>query len=464
MDYDVLILGGGIIGCAAAYELSKYNLNIAVIEKDYDIADDISLVNTAIVFDGSETKDDLMSKLEHIGNSMLFDITKKFNVPFKRVGSLKIVQDEEGVKILEDMYNRAKKRGIENIYLIDDKAVYDIEPHLKINVKKALYSGNTAVICPYDLAIAYAEVAFDNGVIFRLEEIVQDIQKITKGFKVTTNKNKFTCRVVINTIPGDNYTIDLSRSTIKNDHNRIQYLLLDEKFKCRLSNVVMKVKGEDNLINQVPTLSGGTLIGINTNKSLGFKELLEEASNLIPEVTKDDVNSIFYDNYSKDLMFIDDSNSTKGYIKVTGKHYAEITIAPSLGKMLCETVVSNLSSTLKKNFIDKRRDFYRFRDMTKEQRNEAISLDKRYGKIICLCNKVSEGEIVDAIRRPLGARTVEGVKRRTGATFGNCHGAYCISKIIDILAREMDKKPTEIVGDSKNSKVLASRIKEFNDM
>lgn len=464
MDYDVLILGGGIIGCAAAYELSKYNLNIAVIEKDYDIADDISFGNTAIVFDGSETKDDLMSKLEHIGNSMLPNITKKFNVPFKRTGSLRVVQDEEGVKILEDMYNRAKKRGIENIYLIDDKAVYDIEPHLKINVKKALYSGNTGVICPYDLAIAYAEVAFDNGVIFRLEEIVQDIQKIAKGFKVTTNKNKFTCRVVINTIPGDNYTIDSIRNTVRSNDRKMQYLLLDERFKYKLSNVVTKVKGEDSVINQIPTLSAGTLVGITTDRHLGFKELLEEVSNLIPEVTKDDVNSIFYDDYNKDLMFIDHSNSIKGYIKITGKHYAEITIAPSLSKMLCEAVVNNLNAALKKNFIDKRRDFYRFRDMTKEQRNEAILLDKRYGKIICLCNKVSEGEIVDSIRRPLGARTVEGVKRRTGAAFGNCHGAYCISKIIDILAREMDKKPTEIVGDSKNSKVLASRIKEFNDM
>ncbi|GKU27288.1 NAD(P)/FAD-dependent oxidoreductase [Clostridium folliculivorans] len=461
MDYDVLILGGGIIGCAVAYELSKYNLNIAVIEKDYDVADDISFANTAVIYDGSETKDDLMSSLEHMGNSILAEITRKFNVPFKRIGSLRIADTDECVEIIEDMYKTAKSRGIDNIYLIDDQGVYDIEPNLRVGFKKALYSENTAVICPYDLAIAYAEVAFDNGVNFRLEEVVQDIQKMARGFKVTTNKNKFTCKVVINTIPGDNYTIDLNRTVINDSEGKMHYLVLDETFEHNLSNLVMKINSEDKFTFQTPTLSGSTLVGINSERLLDFDEILREAAEILPSVTKDNVNSIFYEDYRKDVMFIDDDQLMKGYIKVTGDHYAHITIAPSIAKMICETIVDNLNSTLKRNFVDKRREFYRFRDMSKEQRNEIISLDKRYGKIVCLCNQVSEGEIIDSIRRPLGARTVEGVKRRTGATFGNCQGAYCIDKIIDIIARETDKKLTEIVEDSKNSKVLVSRIKEF---
>ncbi len=458
-----MILGGGIIGCAVAYELSKYNLNIAVIEKDYDVADDISFANTAIVYDGSETKDDLMSSLEHMGNSILSEITKKFNVPFKRIGSLRIADNDECEEIIEDMYRTAKSRGIDNIYLIDDQGLYDIEPNLKVKVKKALYSENTAVICPYDLAIAYAEVAFDNGVNFRLEEVVQDIQKMARGFKVTTNKNKFTCKVVINTIPGDNYTIDINRTVINENEGKIHYVVLDENFD-NLSNLVIKVNSEDRFTFQTPTLTGSTLVGVNSERLLDFNDILKEASKILPEVTKDNVNSIFYEHYRKDVMFIDDDQLMKGYIKVTGEHYAHITIAPSIAKMICETIVDNLNSTLKKNFVDKRREFYRFRDMTKDERNEIIALDKRYGKIVCLCNQVSEGEIIDSIRRPLGARTVEGVKRRTGATFGNCQGAYCIGKIIDIIARETDKTLTEIVEDSKNSKVLVSRIKEFEDI
>jgi L-2-hydroxyglutarate oxidase LhgO len=464
MDYDVLILGGGITGCAVAYELSKYNLNIAVIEKDFDIADDISFANTEIVYDGVEAMDDLMSSLENMGNAMLDDIAKKFNVPFKRIGSLKIAETDEEIKIIENMYETAKARKIKNIYLIDEKDIYDIEPNLKIKAKKALYSTNTAIISPYDLAIAYGEVAFDNGVIFKLEELVLDIQRIAKGFKVTTNKNKFTCRVVVNTIPGDNYTIDINKNVVREESSKIHYLLVQENSKERLSNIVVKVDSSYGFVLQTPTVTGDTLLEINCKETLNFNNSLKKAMEVMPHINKNDINNLFYDNFNKDIMFIDDSQVEKGYIKVTGNHYAKVTITPSISKLICETIVENLNCALDKNFIDKRRDSYRFKNLSKSQRNELIDLDNRYGKIVCLCNQISEGEIVDCIRRPLGARTVEGVKRRTGATFGNCHGAYCISKIINILAREMGKKPTEIVEDSKNSKVLASRIKEFNEV
>lgn len=464
MDYDVLILGGGIIGCAVAYELSKYNLNIAVIEKDFDIADDISFINTAVVYDGIETSDDLMSKLESLGSSMIEEVATKFKVPFKRIGSLHIAENDQQVEKLEKMYKRALSREIQNIYFIDEYYINKIEPNLKIKAKKALYSENTAVISPYDLAISYAEVAFDNGVNFRLEEIVQDIKKGAKGFNVTTNKNKFSCRVVVNTIPGDNYTIDNEKNNLNQPEANINYVLLEDKFEGKLSNIIFKPEENHKLLLQTPSLAGGTLIAIRSKEHLKFNEKINEIKRLLPTVTKKNVENMLNDRYYKDLILIDDNNENKGYIKVTGKHYAEITIAPSISNMLCETIVSNLNCTVKKNFIDKRREYYRFRDMSRDERNEIIALDKRYGKIICLCNQVTEGEIVESIRRPLGARTVEGVKRRTGATFGNCHGAYCISKIIDILAREMDKSPTEIVEDSKNSKVLASRIKEFDDM
>ena len=461
MDYDVLVLGGGIIGCAVAYELSKYNLNIALIEKDFDIADDISFINTAIVYDGSEAKDDLMSKLENMGNKILQEITYKFNVPFKKVGALQIADNEEQINKIKRMYHTAKNRGIDGIHLIEENDVYDIEPNLKVKCKKAIYSENIAVISPYDLAISYAEVAFDNGVNFRLQESVQDIQKSAIGFRVTTNKNKFTCRVVVNTIPGDNYTIDLNRNNIKEPEENIHFLLLEDKFEGKLSKVIVKLEDKNELLLQTPSLYGGTLVAIKSKENLGFNDSIRETKKLLPKVTKRNVNNILNDGFYKDLMLIDDNNLNKGYIKVTGKHYAEITIAPSISKMLCETIVSNLNCSVKKDFVDKRREHYKFKEMNRKDRDELIALDKRYGKIICLCNQVSEGEIIDSIRRPLGARTVEGVKRRTGATFGTCHGAYCISKIIDILAREMDKNPTEIVEDSKNSKVLASRIKEF---
>jgi len=470
MDYDVLVLGGGIIGCAVAYELSKYNLNIAVIEKEFDIADDISFVNTSIVYDGSETSNNVMAGLEYIGNILLEDLCEKFNVPFRRIGSLRVVNDDNGVVKLKEMYERAIRRGIDGVYLIDPDEVYEIEPNINMEVKKGLYSQNVAIVAPYDLAIAYAEVAFDNGVNFRLEEEVLTIQNVTKGFRVVTNKNKFSCKVVINTIANEIYINEKGVVEEKdsedgiNSFKNMSYILLDDNYENKLQRIVTKTFDKDTFVVSTPVLNGGSLIGIKSIEKTSLDDNLQYASKLLKGLDKSNINNLFRESYDKDSIVVDDQKIDKGYISVIGTHYGKVTLAPAIAKMLCDTISSNLNCRLKKNFIDKRREFYRFREMDRNEINEVIKLDKRYGKIVCMCNNVSEGEIVDSIRRPLGARTVKGVKRRTGAGFGNCHGAYCNEKIIQILSRELDRKFTDIVDDSKNSNIISGRIKEFKDI
>ena len=470
MDYDVLVLGGGIIGCAVAYELSKYNLNIAVIEKEFDIADDISFVNTSIVYDGSETSNNVMAGLEYIGNILMEDLCEKFNVPFRRIGSLRVVNDDNGVIKLKEMYERAIRRGIDGVYLIDPDEVYEIEPNINTEVKKGLYSQNVAIVAPYDLAIAYAEVAFDNGVNFRLEEEVLTIQNVTKGFRVVTNKNKFSCKVVINTIANEIYINEKGVVEEKdsedgiNSFKNMSYILLDDNYEKKLQRIVTKTFDKDTFVVSTPVLNGGSLIGIKSIERTSLDDNLQYASKLLKGLNKSNINNLFRESYDKDSIVVDDQKVDKGYISVIGTHYGKVTLAPAIAKMLCDTISSNLNCRLKKNFIDKRREFYRFREMDRNEINEVIKLDKRYGKIVCMCNNVSEGEIVDSIRRPLGARTVKGVKRRTGAGFGNCHGAYCNEKIIQILSRELDRKFTDIVDDSKKSNIISGRIKEFKDI
>ncbi len=470
MDYDVLVLGGGIIGCAVAYELSKYNLNIAVIEKEFDIADDISFVNTSIVYDGSETSNTVMAGLEYIGNILLEDLCEKFNVPFKRIGSLRVVNDDNGVIKLREMYERAIRRGIDGVYLIEPDEIYEIESNINDEVKKGLYSQNVALVAPYDLAIAYAEVAFDNGVNFRLEEEVLTIQNVTKGFRVVTNKNKFSCKVVINTIANEIYINEKGVVEEKdsedgvNSFKNMSYILLDDNYENKLERIVTKTFDKDTFVVSTPVLNGGSLIGIKSIDKTSLDDNLRYASKLLKGINKGNINDLFRESYDKDSIEIDDEKREKGYISVIGTHYGKVTLAPAIAKMLCDTISSNLNCKLKRNFIDKRREFYRFREMNKDEINEVIKLDKRYGKIVCMCNNVTEGEIVDSIRRPLGARTVKGVKRRTGAGFGNCHGAYCNEKIVQILSRELDRKITEIVDDSKNSNIVSGRIKEFKEI
>jgi len=461
MDYDVLILGGGIIGCASAYELSKYSLNVALIEKNYDIAEDVALVNTAIVYDGIECEDNTMAKLELMGNRMLDEVTSRLNVPFKRWGSLIIASNNEQQNKVEQLYKRAVKRGIGNISLMDSETTRKMEPNLNIEVKSSIFSNNMGVICPYDLAIAYGEVAFDNGVNFKLEEEVLDIKKISRGYRVVTNKNKFTCKIVLNTIPSSGvYGIEIEEKE-ENKFN-LNYFLLGKNFKENFSNILFTLDQNDDNSYVIPTAQGNTIVAITAKKYLNYSDTLKKVSGLVPEIKEEDLNTYYHDPFSSEPILIDDSSIDKGYIKVSGKHYGKVTMTPSISKLVCETITNNINCKLKKDFIDKRRDFYKFREMTNDDRNSIIKLDKRYGKVICLCNLVTEGEIVDSIRRPLGARTVEGIKRRTGVTLGNCQGSYCVNKIISILARETNKCFTDIVKDSKRSKMVLGRIKEFD--
>lgn len=463
MNYDVLILGGGIIGCAVAYELSKYSLNIALIEKDYDIADDVALVNSAIVYDGVECEDTLMSKLEFMGNTLIRNLSKKFNIEFKRHDSLIIAEDEKSQERLEKIYEEVLNREIDNVYLLDNKVVYEMEPNLNTPVRKAIYSQNTGIISPYDLAIAYGEIAFDNGVKFKLQEEVLDIQKMSKGFKVITNKNKFTCNMVLNTTSSENYSID-SHNKISKKRSHIKYFMLESSLNDIYKNIISTLNKDDESIYAFQTTQGEPIIAIKSDENISYDKSLKKISAFMGNINEEHINTFYESPFYNDTLVIDDSLVDKGYVKVTGKHYSQVTITPAIAKIVCETIVNNFNCILKKDFVDKRREFYRFRDLSNEERNNIIKLDNRYGKVICYCQKVTEGEIIDAIRRPLGARTLEGIKRRTGVTFGDCKGAQCISKVAAILARETGKKMTDIVKDSNNSKIVISRIKEFNEL
>lgn len=464
MDYDVLILGGGIIGCSVAYELSKYNFNIALIERGYDIVDDISFVNTAVVYDGSESSNDTTALLEKEGSELIRNACRQFNVECNKVGALRIARNAREEEIITKMYNLATKRGIDKVRLIEASELYNLESALKnIEITKALYSENVSVINPYDLAIAYGEVAEDNGVNFRFQEEVLNIEEISKGFKVITNKNKFKCKVVINTIMDDSNIKLENNLNNKEPTENMTYLLIDDVIKNPLKKIVIENIQEDSFLLNIPNLSQGSIIAIKNSDKLNKEEVLTYARNIIPGISENNIINIFNQEING-AMIIDYSDIDEGYIRVTGNHYSKITLAPAISKIICETISQNLNTKLKKNFNNKRREFYRFRNMTDEERNNIIKVDKRYGNIVCVCNKVTEGEIIDCIRRPLGARTVEGIKKRTGAGMGSCYGSYCNTKIINILANEMNKKATEIVHDSKNSNIWISRIKEFNEV
>lgn len=464
MDYDVLILGGGMIGCAVAYELSKYNLNIAVIEKDYDIGSDAALINTATIYDGLECTDTISSSLIRKGNLMFDEYVEKFNVPFKRVGSLYIAKDENQKKYIEDMYSRAKEKNINEVKLLNRDESKRIEPNISDDVIKSLYIPNTGVVCAYDLALAYGEIAFDNGVKFKLEEEVLNIEKMSKGFKVETTRNKFTCKIVINTTSEKELGKELNTDKIEEGRkNNLKYFVLNKKYDSLFSNIIFDIHSNERRYIR-PTMDGKIIGAFSTEKSVNYDMVIDKLSSLIGKIDGHKIKMVLDWSLYDEPVVIDDSLSEKGYLNIRAKHFGKVTMTPAIGEIVCKMVVNNFNCILKKDFIDKRREYYRFKDLSNNERNNLIKVDNKYGKIICLCEGVTEGEIVDAIRRPLGARTVEGVRRRTNSGLGSCRGAYCNEVISEILARETNKPITYIVKNTKNSKVALSRIKEFDTM
>lgn len=412
MDYDVIILGGGIVGCSVACKLSKYSFNIALIEKKCDVGYDVPKVNFSVFYNSAE---------EHIGRyyasfgkeryQKIYDLCKKLNVPLKNIN------------ILVDAEN--KKGKIEN----------------------------AAIMSPYDFTIACGEIAFDNGVNFKLSEKVINIKKISNGLKVITTKNRFTCSFIIDTIP----------EKILSENN-LNYFLIDKNYKDKPDEIILDIY-KDRKITIVPTLEGYTFFSVYMKQKLGLKETFEKCRKIFPDITEKYINifrSIPFD--YKNKISVDYSMFEKGYVKVHGKSYGREAVIPFITEEICKKIIKCKGCFPKKNFIDKRREIYHFRDMSDEERNKIIKLDKKYGKIICKCQNVTEGEIIDAIRRPLGARTVEGIERRTGIDFGDCMGSYCLDKIIYILARETNINMCDATKYSEKSRMFTGRIKEFGDM
>ena len=279
-----------------------------------------------------------------------------------------------------------------------------------------------------------------------------DIQEISKGFRVITNKNKFTSKLVINTTPSENYSIVNEKKIELNNNERIlKYILLDNNERAKFSHALFIINSKGERTYTLPTMEGDTVAAISTRENVSYNEVVNRVSKITSSVDDMDVKMFLDWPFFEEPMVIDDSGIDDGLIQIKGKHYGQVTMTPAIANIVCESVVSKMKCTLKKDFNDKRREYYKFRELCDEERKRIITLDKKYGKIICGCEKVTEGEIVDAIRRPLGARTVEGVKRRTGAAFGNCQGAHCLNKVVSILARETNKKMTEI----------ATGLKEF---
>lgn len=475
--FDVTIIGAGVIGCSAARELSKYKLNICVVEKGGDIAEGTTKANSAIVHAGFDAKPETMKgKLNAKGNAMFDKLSQELDFPFRRNGSMVLCFDENSIEKLEELKKQGEVNGVPGIEILNRVQVKEMEPNLSENIVAALYVPTGGIVCPYEMTIALAENALMNGVEFKFNTEVKDIEKKNEHFIIKTDNGDIESRLIINAagLFSDSINNMVSENKISIVPRKGEYCLFDKAVGNTVKRTIFQLPtkmGKGILVT--PTIDGNLLIGPNAldiedktdvaTTQTGMDEILSKAKLSIKEVPMRYIITSFSGlraHSDADDFIVGETEDAKNFINAAAIESPGLSSAPSIAKMLEEIVVGKLSPDNKEDFNPIRRGIPKFREMNNEERQELIEKNPAYGRMVCRCETVTEGEIIEAIRRPLGARTLDGLKRRTRAGMGRCQAGFCTPKLVSILARELDIPEEEVTKFGRNSKVLIGKIKE----
>lgn len=478
--YDAVIIGAGVIGCAIARELSKYQLKACVVEREEDVCCGTSKANSAIVHAGHDAANgSLKARLNVEGNAMMETLSKELDFPFKRNGSLVICTEEEGISGLRKLKERGDKNGVPGLEILDKEALLQMEPNLSDHVVAALYAPTGGIVCPFNLTIALAENAFTNGVEFKLNTEVLDIKKTDQGYTVVTESGELAARTVINAagVYADKFHNMISADKLHITARKGEYCLLDKSVGGYVSKTIFQLPnamGKGVLVT--PTVHGNLLVGptatdiedkegVNTTRT-GLDFLTAKASESVRALPMRQVITSFAGlraHEDKDEFVIGEPADAPGFFDAAGIESPGLTSAPAIGVMVAEMVAEQLGLDRNTSFNGTRKGIINPQELSKEARAELIKEQPNYGNIICRCEMISEGEILDAIHRPLGARSLDGVKRRTRAGMGRCQAGFCSPRTMEILHREVPMDMLDITKAGHDSHIVIGYNKNLPD-
>lgn len=474
--YDVCIIGAGVIGCAIARELSRYQVNACVIEKCEDVCCGTSKANSAIVHAGFDAAEgSLMAKMNVQGNEMMEQLSKDLDFPFRRNGSLVVCLNKEDMPGLQTLYERGIKNGVPGLRVLTREEALEMEPNLSDEVQGALFAPTGGIVCPFHLTIALAENANANGVEFRFDTEVKGIEKADGHYKIETGKGTVETRYVVNAagVYADAIHNMVSENKLKITARRGDYCLLDRSVGDYVSHTVFQLPGKFGKgVLVSPTVHGNLIVGptaidiedkegTNTTKE-GLDKLIQKAGMTVKNLPIRQVITSFSGLRAHEdghEFIIEEAEDAEGFFDAAGIESPGLSSAPAIGVMVAEMIRDKMGLAEKEDFISTRKGILNPADLSLEERNELIRKEPAYGTIICRCESVTEGEIIDAIHRPIGAKSLDGVKRRTRAGMGRCQAGFCSPRTMEILERELHMSMEEITKSGGGSFIVTGRTK-----
>lgn len=475
--YDVCIIGAGVIGCSIARELSKYNLNICVIEKGYDVAVGTTKANSAIIHAGFDAiPGTLKAKFNVKGNLMFDKLSKELDFPFRRNGSLVLCFDQDNISRLKLLKEQGEKNSVPGLMILDKGQALEMEPSLSSNIIAALYAPSGGIVCPYEMTVAYAENAYNNDVHFKFDTEVLDIEKKSHHFTIMSKKEHIDTKIIINAagLFSDSINNIVSNNKMSIIPRKGEYCLFDRTVGKTVRSTIFQLPtklGKGVLVT--PTVDGNLLIGPNASDIEdkydlsttpdGIQEVLSKARLTLNEIPMKYIITSFSGLRAHgitDDFIIGEADDVKNFINAAAIESPGLSSAPAIASYIKGIVVSRLRPKRNNNFNPIRKGLPKFRNLSNEERQILIQKNPAYGRIVCRCETVTEGEIIDSIHRPLGARTLDGIKRRTRAGMGRCQSGFCTPKLVSILARELKISEEEVTKFGGNSKILVGKNKE----
>ena len=483
--YDVVIIGAGISGASITRELSKYKLQLAVLEKGNDVCSGASKGNSATIHSGHDADSGTKKAYYNVlGNSMYRNLCTELNVPFVQNGMIVFAADDTAFDELIRLEENAAKNGVPGVRVLSRKELIDIEGHFGSDVIGGLYTPTSGMVCPYSLVIAMCENAAENGAEFFLDTKVRCIEKTADGFRVSTNHEAFETQYIFNCAGthADEINNMVSSAQFSILPRKGEHLILDKKLSQFVKATICQTPeslsggGHTKGMGIMPSVDGTIILGCDardvsdkddtSTTDAGISEILDyfqrnwkhlPISREYPEFPRHMVIGAFgglRPHPDTDDFIIGETADVRGFFNMAGIESPGLTAAPAIARDLALQAASKYGFEINVHFNPIRKHRKPFREMSSDERAAAIMNDENYGQIVCRCEQVTRAEVLAAIRSPLGARTVNAVKMRTRAGMGRCQGGFCGPEVVKILSAELGIPMNEVTLCGEGSNIV----------